>query len=89
MDEQTLKRVLNEVLEPVLEPIRKDLAEVKDTLETRMLPSVTETENTLKSYADSYKINRDNIERLDTRVTTVEDNLNIDPPEELKVPHFS
>ncbi len=46
-------------------------------------------ESTLESYADSYKVNQHNIERLDTRVSIIEDKHDIEPPEELKVPHFS
>ena len=85
MDPKTLEKAL----EKALEPIKKDLTAVKDTLDNRVLPSIIETEMTLKSYADSYKINKHNIERVDTRLTTVEDHLDIEPPEELKVPHFS
>ncbi|KKQ66801.1 MAG: hypothetical protein US86_C0003G0044 [Candidatus Daviesbacteria bacterium GW2011_GWA2_38_24] len=92
MDEQTFKKLLNVALEPIkkdLVEVKKAQADMKDTLDNRVLPSVTETEMTLKSYADSYKINQYNIERVDTRLTTVEKNLNIEPPEDLKVPHFS
>lgn len=89
MDEQILRKIVKEVIDDALEPMKKDLAELKDTVENRVLPSVTETEVTLKSYADSYKINQHNIERVDIRLTTVEEKLDIDPPEDLKVPHFS
>lgn len=89
MDEQTLKKVVKEVVDEALEPVKKDLAELKDTVENRILPSVTETELTLKSYADSYKINQHNIERVDTRLIAVEEKLEIDVPEDLKVPHFT
>lgn len=95
MDEQILRKIVEEVVSNALEPIKKDLSDVKniqsemkDTLESRVLPSVTNTELTLQSYADSYKINQHNIERADTRLTTVEDKLEIIPPEELKIPHF-
>lgn len=43
----------------------------------------------MTSYADSYKLNKHNIERLDTRLSNVEGELNIEPEEELKVPHLS
>lgn len=88
MDNQTLRKIVKEVVDGAIEPIKRDLAEVKDTLNNRVLPSVTQTEMTVKSYSDRYEINQHNIERLDTRLTTVEDNLSIDPPEDLKVPHF-
>ena len=43
--------------------------------------SVIETEKIVKGYADAYKINKGNIERLDDRLTKVEDNfgLNVSP----------
>ncbi len=50
--------------------------------------SLMSIEAKLESYADSYKINQHNIERVDTRLTAVEDNLGIESPEDLKVPHF-
>lgn len=69
--------------------LQSTVTELKDTLDNRVLPSVTETELTLKSYADSYKINQLNIERVDTRLATVEDKHDIKPSEDLKVPHFA
>ncbi len=51
--------------------------------------SLVNIESKLDSYADSYKINKHNIVRLDTRLTTVEDELNIETPADLKVPHFA
>lgn len=51
--------------------------------------SLVSIESKLDSYADSYKINRHNIERVDTRLSAVEDELNIEVPEDLKVPHFA
>lgn len=72
-----------------LDSLTKAVSEIKDTQDNKVLPSVTTTEITLKSYADSYKTNKFNIDRLDNRVTTIEDNLGIDPPEDQKVPHFS
>jgi hypothetical protein len=85
MDEKRFKVLLEEVIAP----LRQDIKELKDIQENRLVPSVTETELTLKSYADSYQINQHNIERLDTRLTDVEEELNIKVPEDLKVPHFS
>ena len=43
----------------------------------------------MTSYADSYKENQRNIGRLDTRLDTVEEELSIEPPGDLKVPHFA
>lgn len=49
------------------------LSEHTDLLERRILPSVIETETTIRVYADAYKTNKANIERLDERVTRFED----------------
>lgn len=86
-DMETVREDLDTVRED-LDTVKLDLEEVKDTQENRVLPSVIETETTLKSYADSYKTNQDHIERLDTRLSEVENNLNITPSEDLKIPHF-
>jgi hypothetical protein len=77
MDEQTFKKLLDEALEP----IKEDISVLKG--------SVLSIEQIMTSYADSYKINQHNIERVDTRLTTVEEELNITPPEDLKVSHFA
>lgn len=62
--------------------------DMQDTLDSNTA-SVMEIEKTLKSYADSYKINQHNIERVDTRLANVEKKLDIRPPEDLKVHHFA
>lgn len=51
--------------------------------------SLAEIEKEIKSYSDAYKENQRNIERLDTRMNVVEEELAIEPQEDLKVPHFS
>lgn len=84
MDDQGFKKILDEALNP----IKEDLRDLKD--DVRILKgSVLSIEQTMNSYADSYKINQSNIERVDTRLTIVEEELDIEPPEDLKVPHFS
>lgn len=102
-DYKKIADILDERVNKALEPIRtdltelktdlielkQDLKEVKDVQENRILPSVTEIEVKITSYADSYKINKHNIERVDTRLSTVEDELNIKIPEDLIVPHFA
>lgn len=81
MDEAGFKKLLDEAIAP----LRQDIEELKDVQENRLLPSVTEVEITVKSYADSYKINKGNIERLDERLTTVEDQLEIQPSDQLAI----
>lgn len=81
MDENTFKKLLDEAITP----LRDDIKELKDVQENRLLPSVTELEVTVKSYADAYKVNKGNIERLDERLTTVEDELEIRPSDQLAI----
>ena len=49
----TFKQLL---VDDTIAPLRQDIEELKDVQENRLLPSVTEIEITVKSYADSYKI---------------------------------
>ena len=83
MDEQTLRKIVKEVVDVALEPIKRDLSEVKDTQETRVLPSVVTTENTIKVYSDMYKLNNDNMKKLEKRIETLEDEVGIQPSPEL------
>lgn len=68
--------------------MNKKMDDMKETLDSNT-GSLVEIELKLDSYADSYKMNKHNIERLDTRLNTVEDELTIEPPEDLKVSHFA
>ncbi len=96
MTNDDFKKLLDEVAKPLQqsidelkkgqEEIRKDLQEVKDTQETRVLPPLVYVETTVKSYADRYVTNEDHIGRLQKRVSTVEDKLGIQPPQELTIP---
>lgn len=95
MDDNDYKKIadlvderVNRALEPIkndLTELKQDLKDVKDTQEERVLPAVTGIEVTIKSYADSYKINKGNIERLDERLTNVEDQLEIQPSDQLAI----
>lgn len=69
-----------------LSGFRGELDEVKNTIETRVLPPLAYIETTLKSYVDRYVANEDYIRRLDKRLNKVEDNLGIQPPQELTIP---
>ena len=68
--------------------IKDQMSVVNRKLDTHS-GSLVSIESKLDAYGDMYKISQKNIERLDTRLSTVEDQLNIEPPEDLKVPHFS
>ncbi len=73
------------LLDQALEPIKKDLQEVKETQEERVLPSVIHTETVLEGYADSYKTNKKNIERLDERLSKFEGDAGVILPPELAI----
>lgn len=68
------------VMNAKLDAIRKDLDEVKETLESHT-GSLMNIEATLEGYADAYKVNKGNIERL----ITVEDQLEIQPSDQLAI----
>lgn len=98
MNNDDLKKIADLVDERVnrtLGPIRQQLEDpeaglkrISERLEANTESLVT-IEKAIKSYADSYKENQRNIYRLDIRLNTVEDELAIEPPEDLKVPHFA
>ena len=95
MNQDNFKKLLEETLEPIkkdLQEVKKDLQEVKYTqaehteiLGKRVLPSVITTETTVKGYADAYKTNKANIERLDDRVIKLEDRAGITPAPEFTI----
>ena len=100
MSEEDFKRLLEESLKPIreeqidlkrsieesLKPIREEQTELRRIIEERVLPPLIYVETTVKSYADRYVTNEDHIRRLDKRLNTVEENLRIQPPEELTIP---
>src|SRR3989344_3900088 len=64
------------VMNAKLDAIRKDLEGVKETLQSHT-GSLMNIEATLEGYADAYKVNKKNIERIDERLTIAEDQLEI------------
>lgn len=64
------------VINEKLDDVKKDLEEVQQTTESNS-GSLIEIETTLKSYADAYKLNQDNIERLKKKVNKVEEHLGL------------
>lgn len=89
MTNSDFKQLLDEAIKPILDEqkkLREEQSKLRDTVETRVLPPLTYIETTVKSYADRYVINEDHIGRLDKRLSTVEKNLDIQPPEELTIP---
>lgn len=91
MDEQAFKKLLNEALVPItqqLEDLETGQKRIVEKLDANT-ESVVTIEKEIKAYADSYKENQRNIERLDTRLSAVEGELSIEPSVDLKVPHFA
>ncbi len=60
------------------------LDEVQETLASHT-GSLMKIESTLEGYADAYKVNKGNIERLDERLAKTEDQLDISVPPELAI----
>lgn len=95
MNQNDFKKLLEESLKPLqsgldevkkdLSELKQDLDEIKNTQENQVLPSVITTETTIKGYADAYKTNKANIERLDDRVVKLEDKAGIIPPPEFTI----
>ncbi len=65
--------------------VKKNLQNVKDIQENRVLPSVIYIETNIKGYADAYKTNKANIERLDIRMAEIENKEGIIPPPEFTI----
>lgn len=92
MNKNDFKKLLDESLKPLqegleevkqdLDTVKQDLKEVKQTQQSHT-GSLMSIEATLNGYADAYKTNKANIERLDDRVAKLEDNTGITPPPEL------
>lgn len=77
---------LNKITQSVREAVKEDVREiVKEELEPvhqkldALSSSVVQIEATLEGYADAYKVNKKNIERLDGRVIELEDKAGIIP----------
>lgn len=86
-----LKAIVEEVVNKAVDPIKEDLKEVKETLQahTKTLQAHTGSlmtiEATTNGYADAYKTNKANIERLDERLSTMEEQLEIQPSDQLAI----
>lgn len=76
-----LKVLLEAEISPLKEDIRlvkSQMSEVNDKLDTHTL-SLVEIEDTLKGYADMYKVNKETSKELNERVTVIEDHLGLAP----------
>lgn len=62
--------------------MNEKLDEIKEVIDQHTGALVT-IENTIKIYGDMYKLNNDNMKRLEKRLETLEDHVGIKPPPEL------
>lgn len=76
MTTQDFKKLLEEALEPIKE---------KQDSQSAALVNI---EGKLDAYGDMYKINEDHIRRLDKRLNLAEEELGINPQEELTIPQI-
>lgn len=91
MNEEDFKRLLKEALSPIIQTLKdhsKILRHHSEVIDEQLLPSVLETEQTLKAYGDMYKLNRDELRKLEKRLQVVEDKNQIQPPAELILAEF-
>ena len=75
MDERDLK-ALDKLFDKKLEPIKKDLDEIKETVDSHTV-SLMNLEKNIKSYNDALDVERKRIDGQDTRLTKVEETLAI------------
>ena len=84
-DINEVKEKLNGV-EEEFKGLKEEQSSLREIIEERVLPPLIYIETTVKSYADRYVTNEDHIGRLQKRLNTVEDNLGIQPSQELTIP---
>lgn len=87
MNQDNFKQILTEALSPILDRLDDPdtgLVAINNKLAANT-SSIVELESTVKSYADAYKINKANIERLDDRLKPLEDHAGIIPQPELAI----
>lgn len=78
--------VINEKLDDLGDSSKeqeKRLKKIEEILENQVLPSVAYIEQNVKSYADMYKRNDDNVRKIQKRLGTLEEKSGVIPPEEL------
>lgn len=93
MNDVDFKKSVNQTLETInrsigninqtIETINQTLDHHSDVIDNQLLPSVLETENTIKVYGDMYKLNNDNMVKLQKHLEPLENKAGIQPPPEL------
>src|SRR5258708_36393174 len=70
------------VINKKLDALGKDLKQVRETQDDRLLPLVVTIENEIKVYSDMYKLNNDNMKKLEKRLEVIEDQTVVTPDPE-------
>lgn len=70
------------VMNKKLDELKETTERLEETVDNQLVPSVVTMENTIQVFGDMYKINDDNIRKIEKRVKTVEDKLEIEPSPE-------
>lgn len=90
MNEEDLKKIRSAVKEEVIASEQRVINEVGKFIEENVLielekhgESLITIESTIKIYGDMYKLNNDDMKKLQKRLETVEDENGINPPPEL------
>lgn len=79
MNEEDFKKLLTEALKPIMERLEHN----SDMIDNRLLPSILEIENTNTIYGDMYKLNNDNMVKLERRIEILEDDAGLQATPEL------
>lgn len=99
MDDKNFKKLLDKSLKPIrvdinslktgLTQTNQELKQIKKTQDQvvkdlgQIKPAVAYIENTVRGYADMYKLNNDNMKKLEKRTEKLEEKSKIEPPSEL------
>ena len=85
MTEEDFKKLLEEAISPIVKRLDDPdtgLQRINAKLDTNT-ESVVNIEKDIKAYGDMYKLNNDNMKKLEKRIEPLEENVGIEPPPEL------
>lgn len=84
MNDEDAGKLRSLIKEEVTSIVKRELEPIKESLQTHS-GALVRIESVLEGYADAYKVNKSNIERLDERLSTVEGQLEIQPSDQLVI----
>lgn len=74
--DKKLEEKLESKLEEKLQPIKKDLSEIKETVETHS-GTLMRLERDIKVYKEGLQLQTERVDKHEKRLTTVDKNLNL------------